>query len=38
MSARLTLGERQAKAFANLMEETGRSPNELLKEAIDLPP
>jgi hypothetical protein len=33
---RLTLGESQVKAFAKLMEETRRSPNELLKEAIDL--
>ncbi|MGD0505682.1 MAG: hypothetical protein ABSD02_23420 [Steroidobacteraceae bacterium] len=33
---RLTLAESHARAFAKLMEETRRSPNELLKEAIDL--
>jgi hypothetical protein len=33
---RLTLGESQAEAFATLIEETRRAPNDLLKKAIDL--
>ena len=33
---RLTLNDEHAKAFAMLMEQTRREPNELLREAIDL--
>jgi hypothetical protein len=33
---RLTLDDEHAKAFAKLMEQTHREPNELLREAIDL--
>ena len=32
---RLSLDERHVEAFVRLTEETGRSPNELLREAID---
>lgn len=32
----LTLGEEHAEAFTELMEQTHRHPNELLREAIDL--
>ena len=33
---RLTLDETHAKAFAKLMEETRQTPNELVREAVDL--
>jgi len=33
---RLSLDESQAKAFAKLMEQTHREPNELLREAVNL--
>lgn len=33
---RLTLDDRHAEAFAELMEQTDRAPNELLREAVDL--
>ena len=36
LEPRLTLGEKHAEAFAELMEQTHRHPNELLREAIDL--
>jgi len=32
---RLTLGEQHLEAFARLIEDTGRSPNDLLREAVD---
>jgi len=33
---RLTLNEKHAEAFAKLMEQLDRAPNELLREAVDL--
>lgn len=33
---RLTLDDRHAEAFAELMEQIDRAPNELLREAVDL--
>jgi hypothetical protein len=33
---RLTLDEKHAEAFAQLMEQTEHTPNELLREAVDL--
>lgn len=33
---RLTLDDEHAEAFAKLMEQTDRTPNELLREAVDL--
>lgn len=33
---RLTLDDRRAEAFAELMEQTHRHPNELVREAVDL--
>jgi hypothetical protein len=33
---RLTLDQEHAEAFAKLMEETRRTPSELVREAVDL--